>query len=63
MTRKYRKFIQEGGGILLSGVAGAFAIPTLVSAHDTVALFAAALLALAWAVWLGHFLVRISKEK
>lgn len=62
MTRKQRALVREGGAISLAGVFGAFAIPTLISAHDTVALLAGFFLLLGWAGWAAYFFYRLERE-
>lgn len=52
----------EGLAILLQGLGLAFAIPTLFSAHDSVALLAGLMLGFMWALWTLYFLYRVVKE-
>jgi hypothetical protein len=63
MTRKERAFVIEGGAIALGGMFGAVVVPTLVSAHDSVALFAGVALLLGWIGWVAYFFYRINGSK
>ncbi|KKC25793.1 hypothetical protein WP12_12105 [Sphingomonas sp. SRS2] len=63
MTTKERRAFHEGVAIVATGALGVFVIPTLINAHQSVALLAGACLGLAWLAWGASFLFRISKEK
>lgn len=63
MTRKQRHAIYELIAITVSGFGLAFSIPALVSAHDSVALLAALLLAVAWMGWIAYFVYRIHHQE
>ena len=56
MRKKERHAVYEAATIGFSGIGLALAVPTLVSAHDTIALLSAGLLALAWFGWALFFL-------
>lgn len=63
MTRKERSFVIEGMAVLIGGLFGSVAVPTLISAHDSVALLAAIGLLLGWICWVAYFLYRINGSK
>jgi hypothetical protein len=63
MTLKQRRLVYELIAIGLSGFGLAFAIPTLVSAHDSVALLAALLLVVAWIGWVLYYGYRVLDYK
>jgi hypothetical protein len=61
MRQRERYAIYEAGALALAGFGLAFAVPTLVSAHDSVALLAGGMLMLAWGVWMLWFAYRVTK--
>lgn len=62
MTRKQRHLIYEMAAILAALFFGVFTVPTLINAHDTIALMCAFGLVVVWVVWGAYFLYRLSKE-
>jgi hypothetical protein len=62
VTRKGRSFVIEAIAIIGAGILAVPVIPTLVSAHDTVALFAALGLITAWVGWCAYFIYRTHSE-
>lgn len=58
MTRKDRHLVYEGSALMFSGVGIALTVPALVNAHDSIALLAAAVLAVAWTGWGVFFIYR-----
>lgn len=62
MTSKERRAFNEGAAIIAVGALGAFVIPTLINAHDSVALLAGAVLGLGWLACGASFIHRISSK-
>jgi hypothetical protein len=60
MTQKERRLIHELIAIGAAAIGLALTIPALISAHDTIALFAAGLLAVGWFGWALYYLYRVS---
>ena len=62
MPKETRHAIYEGAIILAVALALVFIIPTLISAHDSIALLAAGLLGIGLIAWVIFFLIRISRS-
>lgn len=62
MTRKGRRCVVEATAIIGAGILAIPVIPTLISAHDSVALFAALGLIAAWVGWCAYFIYRTHSE-
>ncbi|EJU12400.1 hypothetical protein LH128_14062 [Sphingomonas sp. LH128] len=58
MTQRERRAVYEGAAILLAGFFGVFAIPALISAHDTIALVCGVALFAGWIGWVTYFAYR-----
>jgi hypothetical protein len=62
MTSRQRQWIHEALAITVAGIFGLFAVPTLISAHDSVALLCAVVLLGGWVGWVTYFVYRINRE-
>lgn len=62
MKQKERHAIYELIGLGLSGFALAFVLPTLLSAHEDIALMLSGMLAVAWMGWVAFFLIRLNSK-
>lgn len=63
MTRRDRHLAYEGAAILAAGLFGIFAVPALLSAHDTIALVCGAGLFAGWLGWIAFFGYRIERTR
>lgn len=61
MTRRDRHRVYEGAAILIAGVFGLFAVPALLSAHDSIALICGTALFAGWLGWIAYFAYRIER--
>jgi drug/metabolite transporter (DMT)-like permease len=62
MTARERRLVYEVIAIALAGFGLLFAIPALMSAHDTVALLAVFFLVLGLVGWVAYYVYRIQKH-
>jgi hypothetical protein len=62
MRRKERHLLYEAVALCVAGLFGAFAVPELVNAHNTVAAFSAFFLFLGWVAWFVFFLIRATNR-
>jgi len=58
MKQRERHAIYEAAALIFAGMGLAITVPALVSAHENIALIAAAFLVLAWAGWGSFFVYR-----
>lgn len=58
MTRKQRRALYEGVAILIAGFFGIFAVSSLISAHDSIALLCGVGLFVGWLSWVAYFAYR-----
>ena len=59
MTKRQRHQVYEGLFIIAAAFTLVFAVPTLLSEHDSIAALAAALMILLWLSWVVMFLYRV----
>jgi len=62
MTQKERHAIYEAAALFFAGFGLAITVPTLINAHDSIALLAALFMILAWAGWGSFFTYRQVKK-
>lgn len=58
MTSRERRTVYEAVAILLAGLLGVFAVPALISAHDSIALVCGVGLFGGWIGWVLYFFYR-----
>jgi heme A synthase len=58
MNDKTRRYIYELIALCLTGFFGAFALPELVNAHNSVALLAGGILFITYLCWFASFIYR-----
>lgn len=60
MKQKERHFVYEGMAMLVAGMFGAFAVPTLLSTRDSVVAVCGGILFIGWLCWFAFWLYRIN---